>query len=144
MSRSPFVWFVCLALIFIAVPIAVWAFRVETADIKGRGDAEMTIQAAPYRMTKYNYFFDLCVSVQNAEASIDTLTSQLNNTTDEGQRFIVRQNLNGALAARANGINMYNAEARKYTAEEFRDSDLPEQLSTQPYVVGGIKTTCTA
>jgi hypothetical protein len=130
----------CLAL-GIAVPIilifgvwfqyAVWNPWIEPKK------AEATVQSAPYRMAKYEYFFGLCVSVQNAESAIDQFTMQLNAETDEGRKFIIQTNLNGAIATRTGGINTYNAEALKYeTAERYRASNLPYQLDTTPYTAG--------
>ena len=128
--------------IVVGIPLLVWTTRVETAGIKGRGDLEMTVQAAPNRWAQYNHFFSLCVSVQNAETTIDNETARLETETIPQERSHINANISAAHTTRANGINTYNADAQKYGAEQFKDSDLPEKLDPSPYQAGGTHTRC--
>jgi hypothetical protein len=113
------------------------------ADEIGRGNAERQIESAPSRISRYEYFFDLCVSVQTAETAIDQETARLEAETNESVRSQIRQNISAQHTVRMNGVNTYNADAKKdYTSARFLASNLPYQLSTQPYVAGGTKTQC--
>jgi hypothetical protein len=128
-----------------ALSIGIWVFRVQTADIKGRGDAEIQRKSGAARISQYNYFFDLCVSVQNAESAIDAEYNRLENTTDPYQKDVIQTNISAQQTTRMNGINTYNADAKKgYTSGQFLSSSLPYQLDTAPYEPGGPKTQCAA
>lgn len=132
-------------ILLLLIPIAVWQFRVDTADIKGEGDAKMTVAAAPNRLAKYSYFFALCTSVQNAEQTIDSETNRYNLETDSTVKSRILANISAAQIVRANGINTYNAESIKYTSNQFKDSDLPYRLAEgSQYEAGGTHTVCHA
>jgi len=122
---------------------AIFGLQVATAGIVGRGKAHIEIQSAPSRISGYNHFFDLCASVQNAEAGIDQQTEQLKATTDPNEISRLQTNIGGLQMTRANGINQYNADASKdYTVGQFRDSMLPYHLDPSPYKAGGEHTRC--
>jgi hypothetical protein len=143
--------FIIAGILFLSVafPLGYWGFRVFFAEEIGRGNAEIEIQSAPSRIARYEEFFNLCVSVQNAEIALDAESSRLEATTNPDEQSTVRTNISGLTATRANGINQYNANALKdYTDGQFRASNLPYQLSTAPYVPttpsqqGSTKTVC--
>lgn len=128
--------------VVIGIPVLIWMTRVETAGIRGQGNLEMTVQSAPNRWVQYNHFFDLCVSVQNAETTIDNETKRLEAETIAKEKSHISANISAAHSTRQNGINQYNADAQKFGAEQFRDSDLPERLDPSPYEAGGTHTQC--
>jgi hypothetical protein len=129
-------------ILFVGIPLAWWQFRVETSDIKGRGEVTMTVNSSGNRITEYRTFFDLCVAVQNAETTIDNETARLEVETIPKERSHILANISAAQTARARSINEYNANSDKYTSEQFQDSDLPHKLSTAPYTAGGQHTSC--
>lgn len=121
---------------------AVWGFKVGTAEIKGKGDAQIQIQSAPHRIAAYNHFFDLCAGVRADEVSLDAQHEQLEATIDAFQRTRVQTNITGLTGHRASLIEEYNANARKdYTEGQFRDSDLPYQIPTTSWKKGD-RTSC--
>jgi hypothetical protein len=138
----------CGFLVFVAIivcAIGAWAFDVGTAEIRGRGNAHKEIYSSSHRIEQYNHFFDLCVSVQNAETNIDIQSAALQNGTTETAKALAQQNINANLSARENGIHTYNQDAlNHYTSGQFLASNLPYQLSDEPYKVGGTKTQCAA
>jgi|SRR6478609_2501924 len=126
-----------------ALCVGVWYFQVRTSDIKGRGDAEIQINSADNRIATYNHFFDLCVSVKDAEVGIDSTTQQLQTTSDPRTKDRLNTNLTALQVTRAQGINQYNSDSLKgYTDARFKAMNLPYQLSDEPYVAGGEKTQC--
>lgn len=127
------------AIVLVLAVVVIWGIRVQTAEIRGRGDAEITIQSGGNRIVQYEYFFALCESVQSAEASIDAQRGLLGSPNVS--QAMVEQNLAALEATRARSINTYNARAAQdYTSGQFRDSDLPYQLPSELYT--GEKTQC--
>lgn len=129
--------------IIVIISVGFWWIRVENADRIGRGNAEIQIESAENRIATYNHFFDLCVSVKDAEVAIDGTASQIKATTDQHTINVLQTNLTAQQNTRAQGINQYNADAKKnYTDARFLAMNLPYQLSEEPYVAGGEKTQC--
>lgn len=135
------VLFVVLAFfVILGVSIGWWEFRVQTAEIKGRGDARIEIQSAKNRIPEYNHFFDVCASVQNAESSLD---AQVERAETDPTNPTVQANIAALKAVRMQAIHQYNADAAKsYTSGQFLASNLPYRLDDAPY--NGIHTVCTA
>lgn len=107
-----------------------WAIRYYTAEVRGVVGAEEQIQSAPSRIANYNYFFDLCAAIQGHEASLGAQARQLDQVTTERERNRILANIAGLEGQRARSIARYNQDARKeYTRGQFRDSQLPYQLS---------------
>lgn len=122
-ARSATFWFFgCLLLLFIS-GAAIFGVKWVTADARGAGDAREQIKAnGSFRIAAYNEFFDLCSSVQAQEDRIRIFSD---DPSPEGQI-----NLRAVEAKRADLIREYNSKAsREYTEGQFRDSDLPFQLS---------------
>lgn len=123
--------------------MAAFGVRVMTAGIVGRGEAHIQIQSGSNRIVQYDHFFNLCASVQQAEAGIDAQTDLLESTSDSNEQARIKTNIAALQMTRSNGVFQYNADASKeYTQGQFRDSSLPYQLSEEPYKAGGTKTTC--
>lgn len=126
-----------------ALVAGIWGLRVATAGIYGRGEAHRQVQSAPSRIAAYNHFFDLCVSIQNAEAQIDAQQEALATAEDHVDKSRMTQNIAALKATRAAGINQYNADAAKdYTIGQFKDSDLPYYIAPTAYE--GNRTSCTS
>ncbi len=134
--------------VFLATIVGIlllWAgiivFRYFTAEIRGIVTAEEQIESAGSRIARYEYFFDLCASVQANEVVIDRLTQQLENPNLESKdRIRLETTLTGVISARTTSATKYNSEATKsYTSARFHDSDLPYQL---PITYQGVPTQC--
>lgn len=146
-NARPVTWII-LGVIGIFVFIWLLAFaafgiRVATAGIVGAGKARIQIQSAPSRISAYNHFFNLCASVQSNEARVDELETVIDSITTVAEKERLAISLGGVKALRREGIRQYNADARKdYTIGQFRDSDLPYQISDSEYKKGDKKTSC--
>lgn len=127
----------------VGIPAGVWEAHVALSNHIGKGNAEIEINSAGSRIVNYNHYFDLCVSVQNAEASIDSQAELLKNTTDPLSKDRINANLAAQQNVRAAGINQYNADsAKEYTEARFKASNLPYRLDGTPYKAGSEHTTC--
>ena len=137
-----------LVLVFILIfasTVGVWLIRVQFSDEIGRGNAEIQINSAENRISQYEYFFDLCQSVQTAEDTIDTYANLAENTENSDLQDKYEQVVAQNQVVRQSGINKYNSEAtQRYTSQRFLASNLPWQLDTTPYEPGGVHTTCAA
>lgn len=124
---------------------ATFGLRVATAGIVGAGEARIEIKSADFRLAAYPHFFDLCAAVQGHEFGIDAqyATLEVLGVDEDRTRRITLTNIAGLETAWGRDVSQYNQDANKsWTVGQFRDSDLPYQLSTQLYSPGGERTRC--
>jgi len=143
------IFWVSLALVGIFIlNIGLWAgglaWRSGTAEIKGKVEAIEDIYSGENQLKFYNQFHDICADIQATEDSLDALYRKL-DLFEQGSREY-NQTLDaiaGNEIHRANQIRKYNADASKgWTWGNFRSSDLPYQLPTEPYELGGRRMIC--
>lgn len=117
---------VIVAVLFMgAIATAIWAFRTGTSDIKGRGDAVQTKNAAGNRIAAQEQFEKLCAGIVAADKRIAVLAAaQRADPAD----VVAKTNYVGAINYCLGVVADYNAAARSYTSEQFRASDLPYQI----------------
>jgi len=112
--------------LIIAIPLAVWGFRVATSDIKGQGDSIIKKNSATNRISAQERFEDLYADIKASDAKIGPAKQAVKvdpstvNTT----------NLTGLVNYCLDVVGDYNAEARKYTSADFRAIDLPAEISS--------------
>lgn len=136
-------WAVFAVVLIGAISIALWAFGVFTADIKGRGDVQKITKSAPFRLEAYNHFYDLCAAVQSDEARLDAQFDELAAATSEDDKSRIRTNISGISSDRADAINQYNADVRKQvTFGQYRAKGLPERIDPTAYTQKGDHTSC--
>lgn len=113
------------------------------APVEGETERIEAVNSVEFRMRAYNHFFDLCVSVQNAEQTIDNAFDTLEAVRPDVRFYNTYVlNFNAAKQARTNGVNQYNADARKdWTEGNFLDEDLPWQIGLD-YQPHGRRTVC--
>jgi len=136
--------FIVLALLLcVGLPVGLWEAHVALSDHIGKGNAEIQINSAGSRIVNYDHYFNLCASVQNAEASIDAQTDLLKTTTNDDEKGRINANIAALQTVRATGINQYNADSGKeYTEARFKASNLPYRLDTASYKAGSEHTQC--
>lgn len=136
-------WVFAAVALIVAVAVTIAIVRWVTAPAKGRVQARQQIQSGSFRIAAYDSFFNACASIQGVEGQLDAqLEEEKTATGDDLAR--VQANIAGLKGARAQAVAQYNADARKgYTVGQFRASDLPYQLSTDPYIEGA-HTSCVA
>lgn len=119
-------------LLGIAVLIsASWAYRYFTAPIRGAVTAEEQLESAASRIARYDYFFDLCASVQRQKAQLAAQQERLQSEPEGKIKSRIRANIAGIKSQVAGSVAQYNAEsAKSYTSARFKASNLPFQLTT--------------
>jgi hypothetical protein len=127
----------CVAALLLLV-VGSWAFRYYTAEVRGKVRAEEIIESAPNRMVQYEYFFNLCATIQGYNAQLQAQRQQLEVVKGEKEWNRVNANIAGITGQRARAIAQYNADVQKeYTRGRFFDPSLPSQIS-----VGDANLTC--
>lgn len=107
-----------------AIAIGFWAFRVATSDVKGSGDAEIRKNSATNRIAAQERFEQLHAEIIASDQRIDVLA----DAVKADPSYTNQTNLTGATTFCLSVVADYNAEARKFTAQEFRAADLPAQI----------------
>lgn len=122
-----------IVVLFVALTGVGMGIRYFMASPQGALDAEVTVQSGGNRLSAYNHFFDLCASIQASEAGLDAQFDALEQATSENQRDRINTNISALKTNRLRSIQQYNADARKYTVGQFRDSDLPHAIPETVY-----------
>ena len=133
-----FKWVVGVVVFFAAVGIVVTLVSGGTswltAPFRGEVDArEETVADGAYRNATYNEFYNLCVSVQTAEDSLDSLQMELDQGVTESRATRIQQSMTALRNSRSESINEYNAAVRQETKSFMKDNDLPESLDVNEY-----------
>lgn len=120
-----------IPLALVVLTVGAFAVRWVTADIRGQADArEQTLGDGDFRLAAYDHFFDLCASVQSHEGRLASLQEELDGDPSASRVEQVEASMTAVRSQRREAINSYNADAAKdYTAGQFRDADLPYELS---------------
>lgn len=107
-----------------------WAWRYYTAPIEGVVEAEEQINSGSNRIAKYNYFFDMCATIQSDKEALAIQKEMLDNAESADERERIRANIAGINAQLRRNVNQYNADAGKeYTAARFKANSLPYNIN---------------
>lgn len=127
MSTKKIIWlWIGAFLALILIGIAAWGFRVATAPIKGQGDAAITKYSAENWTAAQARFEDLYADIEATDRKIEVAQASLDADPDDKT---AQQTLLGTKNYCLEVVGDYNAEARKYLAEDFKASDLPAQIN---------------
>lgn len=108
------------------------AYTYFTAPVKGIVEAEQIINDGQNRINEYEYFFDMCSTIQSDKQALDTQRRLLENAESADERERVRSNIAGIEAQLHRNVNQYNADSTKeYTAARFKDNSLPYTISAE-------------
>lgn len=120
-------WVIGLLLLFGAIAIALWAFGVFTAPIRGQAGAFKQQQSATNRVQQQAKFEQIAadydgylVQIQNAQVALKSASSET-----RAQR---ETELIGLRQICVTAAQDFNAESRKYLAREWKSAGLPERL----------------
>lgn len=120
-------WIVVLIVIALAVVTGaiLWFGRVATSDVKGRGDAEIIKNEARNRIRAQEGFWDKLVAVEVADKNLTLTAEALIKQPDSVK---LQTELTGQKMICNDAVGAYNAAARKFTQQDYRDADMPEQV----------------
>lgn len=117
-------WIVAGVAFFILLGAGVWGFRVATSDIRGQGDATVQKNSGTNRIAAQERFEERYQDILAADRRIDVMAAAAKASKGETAQV----NLTGAINYCIEAVAEYNADARKFTAREFRAADLPPRI----------------
>lgn len=121
------------------VYLASW-YSKTTANTRGETQQREANQGnGAFRQATYEQFFDLCQSVQSAEAKVDNLKTQAAQSTDEYEKQRLGLSITAVMNSRADAVTQYNKLAAEKHRQQFLDSNLPYRLD-----LNNMETTCGA
>ena len=115
-----------LLLLWVLFAGLIFGFNVATAGIVGQGKVHIRIQSANNRIEKQELFETLYQDIQQYDNRIQVAAQTY--ATSPTERNL--QNLQGLKQICIDTTGSYNAEARKISSEQFRDSELPYQIDS--------------
>lgn len=118
-------WILAGVLFFGAIGGGIWAFRVATADVKGRGDVEIKDKSAPNRIKAQEQFYVMYNGIVAADKNLDVLKATV--TAHPNDR-IAQVTYDGAVLGCNSAVASYNAETHKITSRNWLDPELPYEI----------------
>lgn len=138
---GPSVWKVIgvgalVLVVAVGISVGVWAFRVATADVKGRGDTVIKNDEVNNRTRAQEKFYTMYRGIEAADANIDVAAATARAHPNDR---IAGVNLDGAIMNCQNQVFAYNAETGKILSRDWRDPELPYEITVGG---GNPKTDC--
>lgn len=118
-------WIVIAIVFVVAIGWGLWALGVAGSDIRGKGDAIKTKNSGTNRIAAQERFEDRYADIEAAALRVDTLAAGAKSNPDD---YTLGVQARGAVTYCQQAVADYNADARKYTAREFRAADLPDHI----------------
>lgn len=109
-------WTITIVIFCGAITAGIWAFKVATSDVKGKGDATRTVNSGGNRLAQQAYFEQTYADIEAAAANLTLPGSDVEKS--------------GRLAYCRRLVADYNAAARKQDAAKFRAADLPARIDS--------------
>lgn len=119
-------WVIAAVVLVLLIGGGIWALKVATAPVKGRGDAFTTKESGSNRISAQERFEDLYQEILATDRKIDQAAAKVEANPDSN---VAQTEYTGLVNYCLDVVADYNAEARKYTSEDFRSADLPEEIS---------------
>jgi len=108
-----------------ALGVAHWGFGVFTSDIKGQGDAVKVKNDAKNRIQAQEGFLDKFNAIVTADKNLTVTGERLKKTPDSTK---LQTEFDGQQMICNDLVGRYNAAAKKFTQQEFRDAELPLEI----------------
>jgi hypothetical protein len=119
------IWITCAVVFVLALSAGIWALKVGTSDVKGQGDATSRKNSGTNRVAAQERFEELFANVKAADQRIDVMATAKQAAPDD---VVAQANYTGAINFCIQTVADYNAEARKFSAQDWRAPDLPHQI----------------
>lgn len=109
-----------------AIGFGAWGIRVLTSGVRGQGDAVISKNSAANWTAAQARFRALHEEILATDRKLDLLAAQAN--ANPGDR-VAQTTYTGTVSYCLGVVGTYNAEAKSYLSQDFRDSDLPERIN---------------
>lgn len=118
-------WLIAVVLLMVVIGAGLWGLGVFSSGVKGKGDAVRTKNSGTNRIAAQERFEELYAGVKAADLKIGVAADALKRAPDD---VVAQVNYTGSINYCIGLRADYDAEARKYTAEAWRSTDLPQQI----------------
>lgn len=126
-GRFSLTWVAVVVAVCLLAAAGIWAFNVFVSGPKGQGDAVMQKNSAENWVDAQADFNRRYQDILATDRKITIAKSSLDASPDDQ---VLRTNYIGLMNYCTDVVAEYNTQARSYLSREFRDADLPEQIST--------------
>lgn len=117
-------WVIASVIAILGVVALVWGLGVFTSGPKGAGDAYKTNQSGSNRIAKQEMFEQLYADIQASDQNLTVL----HDTMVADPSYVNKTNYTAGRLQCTNLVHNYDAEARKYTSQDWRDNKLPSAI----------------
>lgn len=119
-------WWLLIVVIALIIGAGIWLLTVALSGPKGQGDGIIQKNSSENWIEKQAFFEDAYANIVAADKSVTIAFEALQGDPEDR---VLKTNYTGAQQVCVNMVADYNAEARKFLAEEWRSADLPQQIS---------------
>ena len=121
-------WVVVVVIVALGLVLGagIWALKVATSDVKGRGDAEVIKNDARNRIRAQEGFEKLFTDIQAADRNLTTTADALKRKPGDVK---LETELLGQKHYCAGLVADYDAKARSFSQQDFRSAELPAKIS---------------
>lgn len=114
-----------VVLIASVLGVAAWGIKVATSGVRGQGDAEQQKNSASNWTAAQARFRQLHEDIFATDRKLDVLAAQAK--ADPADK-VAQTTYAGTVSYCLGLVGTYNAEAKTYLSQDFRDADLPERI----------------
>lgn len=104
-----------------------FTINVLLAPAKGQGEAQMKKYSAENWTAAQARFEDIYAGIQAKDAQINVLYA---DKVARPNDLTAQQTYTGVVSACLKSVSEYNADSRKFLAEDFKSADLPTSINT--------------
>jgi hypothetical protein len=127
-SAGVVVAIVVAVIVIIILPAVIWYIGVATSNVAGKGNAIKQKNTANNRIQAQEAFEQSYADIKAADKKVAIAKEALDlDPTDP----TLRTNYTGVQQFCVGAVETYNADARKYSREDFRSTDLPQVIDDQ-------------
>ena len=119
------IWTIVGLLFFGAIGGGIWAFKVATSEVKGRGDKTRIINDGKNQIAAQETFEALFQQIQAHDRNLDQAAAD--KAEHPGDTFFAT-NYSGLVKTCNDTVFQYNAEANKVSRAKWMSEDLPFQI----------------
>jgi hypothetical protein len=135
------IWTILIVLVIGGLSIGIWAFRVATAPVVGKGNQYIHTHSEEWMTQTYEKFYrldaDIRTQVENAAVAKKTLDKfeATHSPADDANITIGQTHANLQTAYDGNvqicndNVNKYNADAANALRDQYLDSRLPQHFN---------------
>lgn len=120
-------WFVTLLVVIMVAGAAIWGITVAVSEIKGKGDAltqKNSAQNWVEAQAEFNQRYqDILATDRKIGPAKVAMDADPTNT-------VLQTNYTGLVNYCLSEVGKYNSTAREYLNKDFRDADLPSEISS--------------